>query len=117
MLDMEILDGADGLTLMIDFAASLYAEESMERFKDIYVKLAQALVTHNSQADVTIGEIKEKLRRNQGKAGRQEDLLQDDRRYFQQKEVRTDGSGKTERSKNRWIRKKNYHRNSRSGHC
>ena len=33
----------------------------MERFKDIYVKLAQALVTHNSQADVTIGEIKAKL--------------------------------------------------------
>ena len=61
ILDMEILDGADGLTLMIDFAASLYDEESMERFKDIYVKLAQALVTHNSQADVTIGEIKEKL--------------------------------------------------------
>ena len=61
ILDMEILDGADGLTLMIDFAASRYKEESMERFKDIYVKLAQALVTHNSQADVTIGEIKDKL--------------------------------------------------------
>ena len=61
VLDMEILDGADGLTLMIDFAASLYEEESMEHFKDIYVKLAQALVTHNSQADVTIGEIKQKL--------------------------------------------------------
>lgn len=66
ILDMEILDGAEGLTLMIDFAASRYKEESMERFKDIYVKLAQALVTHNSQADVTIGEIKNKLddRRN-----------------------------------------------------
>ena len=61
ILDMEILDGADGLILMIDFAASRYAEESMERFKDIYVKLAQALVTHNSQADVTIGEIRDKL--------------------------------------------------------
>ncbi|MCR5844718.1 MAG: AMP-binding protein [Oscillospiraceae bacterium] len=61
ILDMEILDGADGLTLMIDFAASRYKEESMERFKDIYVKLAQALVTHNSQADVTIGEIRDKL--------------------------------------------------------
>ena len=33
----------------------------MEHFKDIYVKLAQALVTHNSQKDVTIGEIKAKL--------------------------------------------------------
>jgi len=61
ILDMEILDGAEGLTLMIDFAASRYKEESMERFKDIYVKLAQALVTHNSQADVTIGEIRNKL--------------------------------------------------------
>ena len=61
ILDMEILDGIDGLTLMIDFAASRYNEESMEHFKDIYVKLAQALVTHNSQADVTIGEIREKL--------------------------------------------------------
>ena len=58
---MEILDGSGGLTLMIDFAASRYTRESMERFKDIFVKLAQALVTHNSQADVTIGEIREKL--------------------------------------------------------
>ena len=61
ILDMEILDGASGLTLMIDYAASRYTEESMERFKDIYVKLAQALVTHNSQSDVTIGEIRQKL--------------------------------------------------------
>lgn len=61
ILDMEILDGQDGLQLMIDFAASRYNEESIEKFKDIYVKLAQALVTHNSQKDVTIGEIKAKI--------------------------------------------------------
>lgn len=61
ILDMEILDGADGLQLMIDFAASRYEESSIERFKDLYVKAAQALATHNSQADVTIGEIKAKL--------------------------------------------------------
>ena len=62
ILDMEILDGADGLELMVDFAASRYNEASIEKFKDIYVKLAQALVTHNSQKDVTVGEIKEKIR-------------------------------------------------------
>ncbi len=62
ILDMEILDGADGLQLMIDFAASRYEEASIEKFKDIYVKLAQALVTHNSQKDVTIGELKDKIR-------------------------------------------------------
>lgn len=61
ILDIEILDGAEGLQVMIDFAASLYDKESIEKFKSIYVKLAQALVTHNSQADVTIGEIKKKI--------------------------------------------------------
>ncbi len=62
ILDMEILDGSDGLQLMIDFAASRYKEESISRFKDVYVKIAQAMVTHNSQKDVTIGELKAKLR-------------------------------------------------------
>ena len=61
ILDIEVLDGADGLQVMIDFAASRYEEASIERFKDIYVKIAQTLVTHNSQADVTIGEIKDKI--------------------------------------------------------
>ncbi len=62
ILDMEILDGEDGLQLMIDYAASRYEDASMERFKDLYLKVAQALVTHNSQKDVTIGELKSKLR-------------------------------------------------------
>ncbi len=61
ILDMEILDGQDGLQLMIDFAASRYNEASIEKFKDIYVKAAHALVTHNSQKDVTIGEIKKSI--------------------------------------------------------
>ena len=61
ILDMEILDGQDGLQLMIDFAASRYKESSIERFKDIYVKIAQAFITHNSQKDVTIGEIKKSV--------------------------------------------------------
>lgn len=61
ILDIEILDGADGLQVMIDFAASRYDEASIEKFKSIYVRLAQAMVTHNSQADVTIAEIKKKV--------------------------------------------------------
>lgn len=69
ILDMEILDGQDGLQLMVDFAASRYNEASIEKFKDIYVKLAQALVTHNSQKDVTLGEIK--------------DIIKDKKSFFQ----------------------------------
>jgi hypothetical protein len=66
ILDMEILDGSDGLQLMIDYAASRYEDASIEKFKDIFVKVAQALVTHNSQADVTFREIKEKIEDKKG---------------------------------------------------
>ena len=61
ILDMEILDGKDGLVLMIDYAASRYNQDSMERFRDLFVMIAQALVTHNSQKDVTVAELRNKL--------------------------------------------------------
>ena len=61
ILDMEILDGAEGLQLMIDYAASRYEDAGIEKFMNLFVKLAQSLVTHNSQSDVTFGEIKAKL--------------------------------------------------------
>ena len=61
ILDMEILDGAEGLILMIDYAASRYKDESIEHYKDIFVRVAQSLVTHNSQSDVTIGQIRKKI--------------------------------------------------------
>ena len=60
ILDMEILDGADGLVLMIDYTASLYDDESMNDFKNTFLRVAQGLVTHNSQKDVSIGEIRRK---------------------------------------------------------
>ena len=60
ILDMEILDGEDGLVLMMDYTASVYDDENMDRFKDIFIKVAQGLVTHNSQNDVTIGELRKK---------------------------------------------------------
>ena len=61
ILDMEILDGKEGLMLMIDYAASRYTQESMEKFRDLFVMTAQALVTHNSQKDVTVQELRNKL--------------------------------------------------------
>ena len=60
ILDMEILDGEDGLVLMMDYTASVYDDDNMDRFKDIFIKVAQGLVTHNSQNDVTIGELRKK---------------------------------------------------------
>ena len=61
ILDMEILDGSEGLVLMIDYAASRYKQESMEKYRDIFVKVANLLVTHNSQEDLTIADIKRKV--------------------------------------------------------
>ena len=61
VLDIEILDSPDGFEMMIDYFASLYDDESIERFKDIYIRTAQSLATHNSQSDVTIRELKEKI--------------------------------------------------------
>lgn len=62
ILDMEILDGADGLQLMIDYAASRYNDESMENFKNLFIRTAQTLAGYNSQEDVTVGELKKKLK-------------------------------------------------------
>ena len=58
ILDMEILDGEDGLVLMIDYTASLYDDNSMENFKDVFINVAHGLVSENSQADITVGEIR-----------------------------------------------------------
>ena len=60
ILDMEILDGAEGLQLMIDYTASLYDDESMDKFKDIFIKIAQGLVTHNPGTDITMNELRNK---------------------------------------------------------
>ena len=62
ILDMEILDGEDGLVLMIDYIASLYDDASMERFKDIFVRVAHGLLTYQSQDDVTMGELLKKYK-------------------------------------------------------
>ena len=62
ILDMEILDGTDGLQLMIDYAASRYEESSIETFRNIYVRAARLLVTNHSQEDVTIGEVRKQLK-------------------------------------------------------
>ena len=66
VLDIQILDGAEGLQIVIDYAASQYEDASIEKFKEIYVKTAQALLTHNSQKDVTVKELMGKVadRRN-----------------------------------------------------
>ncbi len=61
ILDMEILDGTEGLVLMIDYAASRYKDTSIEAFKDIFLRVAHSLVTQTTQEDVTVKELRKKL--------------------------------------------------------
>ena len=66
ILDMEILDGADGLQLMIDYAASRYSDTSIENFRDIYIRVAKTLVHNRGQEDVTIGALRKQLKEHRG---------------------------------------------------
>jgi hypothetical protein len=60
ILDMQILDGEEGLMLAIDFAASRYNESSMLHFMEIFVGIAHILV-ENPDEELTVAEIRAKL--------------------------------------------------------
>ena len=63
ILDMEVLDGADGLQLMIDLSASWYDEKSMEHFARIFAGTAQLIAQHDGQKDLTVREITRRIRK------------------------------------------------------
>ena len=57
ILDMEILDGKEGLILMMDYAASRYNEVSMRVFKDIFWAVSHLLAHSTRLSDRKIGQI------------------------------------------------------------
>ena len=59
ILDMEILDGADGLQLMLDYAAGRYEDESMERFKDLFLLISDFLITACMKDNITFKGLKD----------------------------------------------------------
>ena len=58
VLDIEILDGEDGLEAMIDYASSRYDDESMVKYKDLFMSVTHAMAEYISQQDVTVAELK-----------------------------------------------------------
>ncbi len=58
VLDMQILDGKKGLMLVLDYAASRYDASSMEKYRDIFIKITQKLINHTSQKDITVGDVR-----------------------------------------------------------
>ena len=64
LMDIQILDGEDGLETMIDYTASRYDEESVVKFKDIFMKITQLLLHHTTQDDITVQDIKKQVNSN-----------------------------------------------------
>lgn len=58
LMDIQILDGEGGLETMIDYSASRYDEDSIVKFKDIFMKITQLLLHHTTQDDITVGDVR-----------------------------------------------------------
>ena len=54
ILDIELLDGRDGLELMIEYNASCYEAESMEKFRDIFIAVTEALLSLSDNDGATV---------------------------------------------------------------
>ncbi len=61
ILDMEILDGEDGLQLMIDYAASRYNDDSIRKFSELFVNTAKALLKCGAGAGMTVGDLRAQI--------------------------------------------------------
>lgn len=63
ILDIEILDDENGLQLLFEYTSSRYKRSSMERFKDLFIKITAALVHGISVNDITVGELENEIRK------------------------------------------------------
>jgi hypothetical protein len=61
IMDIQILDGAEGLQIVIDYSAGLYEDESIDKFKDLFAKIAHLIVTHNYHEDMTVKDLRDKV--------------------------------------------------------
>lgn len=62
ILDIEILDGEDGLETMIDYASSKYKDESMVKFKDLFIRVVQIMTKYTAQKDVTVYDLRKEIK-------------------------------------------------------
>lgn len=60
-LDIEIHDTEDGCKLYLDYNASVYRKESINRFRKLYTKVACSFVEHMGQPDMPVTKIVEEI--------------------------------------------------------
>jgi len=61
ILDVEVLDGHDGLQLAVHYSASRYERATIEAFRDVYARVCRLLVAHTDQSSLTFGGIRDRI--------------------------------------------------------
>ena len=56
-LDVQMLEGKEGLTLILDYSASLYDEKSIERFRDLFLAVTTSLSELGKDEKASIGKL------------------------------------------------------------
>ncbi|MBO6046457.1 MAG: AMP-binding protein [Erysipelotrichaceae bacterium] len=61
IIDMEVLDGSDGLQIFIDYAASRYKKQSMEAFNRIFIATGHILLLNTQNSEITYSKLKKDI--------------------------------------------------------
>jgi len=56
-LDVQMLEGKEGLTLILDYSASLYDEKSIERFRDLFLAVTTSLSELGKDEKASVGKL------------------------------------------------------------
>ena len=62
VLDIQILDGEEGLQYVFDYAASRYKQESMTAFQSLFKRVVAAMVSHTNTDAYTFQKLKRDVR-------------------------------------------------------
>lgn len=63
VLDVQVLDGKDGLILLMDYCSSLYDKESMEEYSSIFLATVDSLCELHSDEEVTFKDLKKAIKK------------------------------------------------------
>ncbi len=69
IMDLEILNKDEGVVMMIDYAASLYNDNSIDRYRKIYCATIDALVEHIGDESVLIKKLGREISKSAGEGG------------------------------------------------
>ena len=61
IINIEILDDDKGLQAMCNYAGGFYKKETIKKFLDLFIKIADTLMENALNTDITISEIEKKI--------------------------------------------------------